>query len=158
MSAEPVEEEQVTGKTDSASSAPAPLMRVIRDQRTTFLIIGVTNTVIGFAVFAGFELTLGRFTGYLVVLAAAHVCCVLIAFILYRWVVFRVRGNVLRDLGRFELVYLTSLGVNVALLPVLVEWGGLDVLVAQASIVVITAAISFFGHKHFSFRRSDVTL
>jgi hypothetical protein len=37
--------------------------------------------------------------------------------------VFRVWGHVLRDLVRFESVYLTALGINVVVLPVLVELG-----------------------------------
>ena len=39
------------------------------------------------------------------------------------------------------------------LLPLLVEIAGLPVLVSQFLIVGITSLMSWFGHKHFSFRR-----
>ncbi len=79
---------------------------------------------------------------------------VLCAFVLYRRFVFRVRGHVWRDLARFEAVYLVSIGINAIVLPILVGIGW-ERLVAQASILLVTTLISYFGHRHFSFRRVD---
>lgn len=138
---------------NAVAGPPGPLLRLFRNQRIAFVIIGAVNTLIGYIFFIGFELTVGPRTGYVVVLLLAHVASVLCAFVLYRRLVFRVRGHVFRDLARFEVVYLTALATNLVLLPVLVEWGDLRVITAQSVIVLIGAAISFFGHKHFSFRR-----
>jgi putative flippase GtrA len=132
---------------------PGWLLRVVRDPRAAFLVVGVANTLIGLLWFVTFQYLLGRHFGYMVTLACAHVASVLCAFWLYRLVVFRVRGHVLRDLARFESVYLSALGVNAVLLPLLVEIAGLPVLVSQFLIVGITSLMSWFGHKHFSFRR-----
>jgi putative flippase GtrA len=82
---------------------------------------------------------------------------VLCAFVLHRRLVFRVTGNVLVDLVRFEMVYLGGLGINAILLPVLVEVAQLPVIMSQFLIVSVTALVSFFGHKHFSFRRPPRT-
>lgn len=130
-----------------------PLLRLVRDQRIAFLGVGVANTIIGGFWFVFLELAVGHVVGYLVVLLAAHVASVVSAFILYRRVVFRVRRHVWRDLARFELVYVSALGVNLVLLPLLVEVAGLPVIPAQFLVVGVTAVMSFFGHKHFSFRR-----
>jgi putative flippase GtrA len=62
---------------------------------------------------------------------------------------------VLRDLARFETIYLSALAVNFVLLPVLVEIADLPVLLAQAMIVLVTSLMSWLGHKNFSFRRTD---
>ncbi len=138
----------------SAGSAPRGwLLRVVRDQRVAFLIVGAVNTVFGFLCFAGFLFILGHQL-YLVALVCAHVVSVLFAFVLYRFLVFRVRGHVLSDLWRFETVYLSALAVNFALLPLLVEFADLPVLLAQAMIVFITSVMSWVGHKRYSFRRS----
>ena len=141
------------------SGPPGWLLRVIRDQRTAFLVVGVINTVVGFLVFAGFLLVLGQRWdepwGYLATLTCAHIVGVLFAFVLYRYVVFRVRGHVLSDLWRFETVYLSALAVNFVLLPVLVEIAHLPVLLAQALIVMVTSLMSWVGHKHYSFRRAS---
>jgi putative flippase GtrA len=137
--------------------APGPLQRIIRDTRVLFLVVGATNTAIGMVWFVLFQYTIGAAVGeygYLVTLGCAHVASVLCAFVLYRRFVFRVRGHVLRDLGRFELVYLVSIAINYALLPILVEFAQLPPIAAQALIVVVTTAISWFGHRGFSFRRS----
>ena len=128
------------------------LLTVVRDQRVAFLIVGAINTVVGYACFAGFLLLLGQ-QRYLLTLACAHVVSVLIAFVLYRFVVFRVRGHVLADLWRFETVYLVALAVNFVLLPVLVELAHLPVLLAQALIMLLTSLMSWLGHKNYSFRR-----
>lgn len=133
--------------------SPGPLLRLIRNQKVAFLLVGGTNTVVGFLFFVFFEYTIGQIWGYLATLAFAHVFSVLCAFVLYRTFVFKVRGHVFRDLARFELVYLVSLGINAALLPLLVELGGLAVIPAQALIVVVTTLVSYFGHRGFSFHR-----
>ena len=130
---------------------------LIADQRVRFLAIGAFNTAFAFVVFAVLQILVGSAVGYLVVLLFAHVVGVLEAFVVYRLTVFRVRGNVLQDLVRFETVYLVALAVNLALLPLLVEVVGLEVLVAQGVIVVVTSLLSFFGHRDFSFRRPGVT-
>lgn len=133
--------------------APGLMLRVIKDYRVAFLIIGFTNTVIGFAWFALFQYTIGQWFGYMVTLLCAHIMSVLCAFVLYRRFVFRVRGHVWHDLVRFESVYLVALGINALLLPLLVELAHLQPIVAQALIVIVTTFVSFFGHREFSFRR-----
>lgn len=137
---------------------PGLLLRVVRDQRAAFLLVGALNTGIGIGWFAVFLVTVGQLWGqpwgYLAALACSHVLSVLCAFVLYRFVVFRVRGHVLADLWRFETVYLSALAVNVVLLPVLVEIAQLPVLLAQALIVVVTSVMSWVGHKHYTFRRA----
>jgi putative flippase GtrA len=90
---------------------------------------------------------------YLAVLLCAHVVSVLIAFVLYRFFVFRVRGHLLADLWRFETVYLSALALNFVMLPILVELAHLPVLVSQAMIMFVTSVMSWVGHKHYSFRR-----
>ncbi len=131
---------------------PGLLFRVVRDQRVAFLLVGGVNTVVGFVCFAGFLLLLGQ-RRYLAVLLCAHVVSVLIAFVLYRFFVFRVRGHLLADLWRFETVYLSALALNFVMLPILVELAHLPVLVSQAMIMFVTSVMSWVGHKHYSFRR-----
>ena len=138
------------------SGPPGWLLQVVRDQRVAFLSIGAVNTGVGFLCFAGFLALLGQ-QRYMATLVCAHIVSVLIAFVLYRYVVFRVRGHLLRDLWRFETVYLVALAVNLVLLPLLVQLGHLPVLLAQALILVVTALISWVGHKHFSFRRTEAS-
>lgn len=142
------------------SGRPGLLLRLIRDQRVAFLVVGVLNTAFGFAVFIATSATVGSFVdhgygkvaGSLVTLAITHVLAVLFAFCMHRWLVFRVRGHLLRDLLRFWSVYLVAGAINFVALPLLVE-AGFDRIRAQVAIVASTTFLSWFGHRYFSFRR-----
>lgn len=143
------------------SAPPGPLIRLVHDQRVAFLVVGVINTIVGFGIFVACSVSIGqlvdhqhgRVAGSLVTLGISHVLSVLFAFVMHRRFVFRVRGQVLKDLARFESVYLTALGINAVALPVLVELG-LQRIPAQAIILAASTVLSYFGHRYFSFRRT----
>lgn len=136
-----------------------PLSRLVRDQRVAFLIVGGMNAAIGAFWFVLFLwLFPPGLAGYLGTLVCAHTAAVLCAFVLYRRFVFRVSGHVLRDLARFELVNLSTLGCNLAMLPVLVEVLGWPVLPSQFAITGVAVVYSWFAHRGFSFRRSPAEL
>ncbi len=146
----------------TSANQPGWLLATVKDQRVAFVIVGTANTAIGFLAFFGFDdLFRSMVPGWegvphnTAVLAGAHIVSVLCAFVLYRRLVFRVRGQAWRDLARFESVYLSSLAVNWVLLNVLVELGDLTPKIAQTIIVLVTGVFSWFGHKYFSFRRPE---
>ncbi len=141
------------------TGVPGPLFRLIRDQRVAFLIVGGMNTVIGAVWFVLFLWLLPQgAVGYLSALLGSNTAAVLCAFVLYRRFVFRVTGHVLRDLARFELVNLSTLSVNFAALPLLVEVFGWPVLLSQLVITGATVVYTWFAHRGFSFRRSRAEL
>jgi putative flippase GtrA len=142
------------------SAPPGPLIRLVHDQRVAFLAVGAINTVVGFTIFIACSMTAGHFVdrrfgtlaGTLVTIAISHVLAVLFNFVMHRRFVFHVRGHVLRDLVRYWSIYLTAGAINLVALPVLVELG-LQRIPAQTIIVAATMVLSYFGHRHFSFRR-----
>lgn len=128
-----------------------------RSQGLRYLLVGGANTVFGFGTFAALQLTLGDTLGYLTVLVIAWIVNVLEAFFAYRLLVFRVHGQVLRDLARFTSVYAGAFAFNLIALPVGVDGLGLPVLVAQGAVLVLTVVSSFFLHRNFSFKRATPT-
>ena len=52
---------------------------------------------------------------------------------------------------KFVIVYITTILINGGLLRLVVKMGFSEI-VAEVPILVITTLISFFGHKHWSFR------
>lgn len=126
------------------------------DKRVKFVLTGALNTAFGFGCFVAFQYLVGVRFGYMWTLVLAHVTTVLFAFTTHRRLVFRVSGPVLRDLWRFESVYLVALGINALLLPLAVEVAGVPVLAAQACITALNAFVSWMGHSRFSFRRKGV--
>ncbi|WP_445443580.1 GtrA family protein [Clavibacter sp. km1a] len=141
--------------------AASRIRALLRDERVAFLLVGGFNTAFAFLLFAGLAATAGAaldaagqpVLGSLVPLAGSYAVAVLVAFVLYRHLVFRVRGHVLRDLARFVSVYVVSISLNAVSLPLLVAVG-VPRLVAQALIVVAITLISYVGHRWFSFRRA----
>lgn len=137
---------------EQATEPDGPLLRLIKDRRVAFLLVGGVNTVVGFSLFVFFHAIFGN-DRYLLTLACYHVVSVTSAFVLYRYLVFRVRGHLLRDAWRFETVYLAGLALNAVLLAVGVGWLHLNAVVVQAFVLVFTALASYFGHGKFSFHR-----
>lgn len=135
------------------------MIRLIRkflsDQRIRFLIVGATNTLVGYGIFAVLThwVFSGMFLGYLISLALSYVVGIGLAFLLYRRFVFVVKGQIFVDLIRFISVYLVSISVNALSLPLLVEVAQIPPLASQGIILVVTTAVSFLGHRNFSFRR-----
>jgi putative flippase GtrA len=129
----------------------------LADERVRFLAIGGINTAVGYGTFALIQWSIGEFVGYIVSLLIAHLLTSLLAFSLYRVVVFRVHGRMVVDFLRFQVVYIVPLAANILALPLLVSVLNWNVYLAQAVIVVVSTVISFVGHKYFSFRRRKVS-
>jgi putative flippase GtrA len=132
------------------------LSRLAREESVRFIVVGGINTVVGYGLFALFQLTIGHVIGYLGSLYLSYALAMVVAFTLHRRYTFRVTGsgNRLVDFGRFVAVNLVSLAINSVTLPLLVELAHLHPLVAQAIVVVVSVLVSYFGHKWFSFRRT----
>ncbi|WP_038170023.1 GtrA family protein [Tomitella biformata] len=132
---------------------PGPLLRVVRHQPIAFAIVGVANTVIGYVLFVLWSWVLDDDRLYQLAVILAYSVSVLIAFVLHRTLVFRVRGHVLRDLIAFIGVNSGGLALNLVLVTVAVSTLGAPPLPAQAVVMLLVAGISFFGHRYISFRR-----
>jgi len=92
------------------------------------------------------------------------------SFLAYKWFVFKTKGNYLREYARSLLVYLPSIAVNtLAVAPLsaalsfmnapvksLTRIDGGSVYLASAILLAITFVLSFFGHKHVSFRQAGI--
>lgn len=146
----------VVDSTSARTESPARIFtpRVWQDKRLRFIVAGAVNTGFGFVCFVVYQQLIGVHWGYMWALALTHCTSVLFAFVTHRSLVFRVTGNLLRDLWRFESVYLAALAINAVLLPLMVQLGHAPVFVAQGFITSVNVALSWLGHSRFSFRRS----
>jgi putative flippase GtrA len=123
-----------------------------RREQVLYLVVGGWNTVFGYVVWALMQYLLGDYLPYFVVILIAWPIAVLNAYICYRYIVFRSHGPVLRELPRFSLVYLVTLVVNLALLPVALRLLPFSIYVIQALFTVGVVVCSYLGHKYYSFR------
>jgi putative flippase GtrA len=132
-------------------------------QVVRYLLVGGFNTCFGYALFVAFNYlfrSLGVY-GSEIASLLGNVIAITVAFLGYKWFVFRTRGNYLREWLRCLSVYGSSMLFALVMLPPLTlllrRWYGHSQMasnVAAAILTVVTVAASYFGHKHFSFRRS----
>jgi putative flippase GtrA len=123
-----------------------------RREQLLYLVFGGWNTVFGYGVWALLQYLLGAYLPYLVVLLLAWPPAVLNAYLAYRYMVFRSRGPVLKEFPRFSFVYLVTLVVNLALLPVALGVLPFSIYMIQALFAVVVVVCSYLGHKYYSFR------
>ena len=123
-----------------------------RREQVLYLAVGGWNTVFGYAVWAMMQLLLGGLLHYLVVVVVSWPIAVLNAYFGYRYIVFRSRGSVIRELPRFSAVYFLTLLVNLALLPVALQVLPLNIYAVQALFLIVVVVSSYVAHKHYSFR------
>lgn len=126
--------------------------RVATNQPLRFLVVGGWNTGSSYAVFAVTYYLFSPYVDYLVILVAATVVNVTNAFLCYKFIVFRTRGNYLREYLRFYMVNAVPIGVGFVLLTVAVEGLKMNAYLASALLTAGAAVFSYFGHKNFSFR------
>jgi putative flippase GtrA len=116
-----------------------------------FCVVGAIGYVINLAVYEAL-----RHEGlhYLVAATCSFLVAVTSNYTWNRLWTFREhRGHVAIQGMRFFLVSLVALGANVLVLYLLVAYGGLDKLPAQAVAIVLVTPLNFIGNKLWSFRR-----
>lgn len=130
-----------------------------------YILVGGFNTVFGYGLFALLNwLTRGLGSyNYLYAAVVANVVAISVAFLGYKWFVFRTRGNYLIEYIRCFGVYGSSALINLAGLPILVPILRRSLhqperapYLAGAILTVVTVVFSFLGHKNISFRPKQV--
>ncbi len=125
-----------------------------------FVLVGLWNTVFGYALFVGLDFLFTpffekRYVAYMSAAILANILAILNAYIFHKFVTFRssLRGRaIIPEFMRFLSMYLISYLFCIIFLPVFVELFHFDPKVAGALLIPITTIISYLGHKNFSFR------
>ncbi|MFI5716838.1 GtrA family protein [Nocardia sp. NPDC051750] len=145
-----------TAGLDTRGGAARLLFRLVRRQEFAFAVVGVVNTVMGIGLTVAWLAVLGDSVPPSAGVAAAYVTGIGIAFLLHRYLVFRVRGRIVRDFLGFALVNCGGLAANALLLELAVTVLGFPR--APAAVVVMggVAAGTYFGHRYISFHRPVV--
>jgi len=130
-------------------------------QFTRYLVVGVWNTFFGYSLYALFTALLTprlRFA-YIYASVFSNLIAITVAYLGYKFFVFKTRGNYLVEWFRCILVYGSGMLPGLVLLPLMVE--GLRygfhlersaAYIAGAMVMGLTVLYTFFGHRHFSFR------
>jgi len=149
-----------------------------------YLLVGVWNTAFGYLTYAALTWVLSRHVayGYLYAAVLSNLIAISVAFLGYKWFVFKTRGNYLREWMRCFVVYGAAALPGLLLLPMVVSAlvyfchispgarvghaTHFQLTAAYMSATFLTApyiggailtagtvVFSFFGHRHITFRK-----
>ncbi|MGW4245656.1 GtrA family protein [Nocardia sp. NPDC004722] len=140
-------------------TAPAgPLLRLVRRQEVAFALVGGFNTLMGMVLTIAWLSILGDMVSKDVAaalsVALAYAVGMVIAFVMHRTLVFRVRGHIVRDFLAFVGVNLVGMVLNMILLQLSVSLLHAPAKPAAVVVMGLVAVVTFFGHRHISFRRT----
>jgi putative flippase GtrA len=116
-----------------------------------YLVTGIWNTAFGYAAFALLAAWLASRIHYLLIAVLANVLAITNAYVVHKVFVFNTKGHYLREYGRYYLVYGTTAVGGLALLALLVGGFALNLYLAQACVLGVQVAVSFVGHRRFSY-------
>lgn len=120
-------------------------------QFVMFCLVGLVNTALHALVFVLLFRLLG--VHYLAATAAGYSAGVLNSFVLNRrWTFRRTAGNRRREMSRFVVVNLVSLGINVFALHALVAVASLTEEVALLLAIGCSTTANFAGNKYWTFQ------
>jgi putative flippase GtrA len=125
----------------------------VENRQLRYLVVGGLNTLFCLVAFIAIYQLLGDRIHYLGTLVLAYAIGIVTGFAAHRRFVFQVRGRLAGDFLRFTAVNLGGFAINAALLPLLVEVGGVPAIPAQVVAMGCTVVATYFGHALFSFKR-----
>lgn len=138
-------------------------------EKLRYLVVGVLNTFLGYAIFwlllrtlgyplralegssMGWAAAVGR-EYYLVVQWAGWVLAVPLSTTTMKYLAFMSKGKWLHQVGKAYLVYLPAQGISMVTLWAAVKLVGLSPELGQLVTIAVTIVFSYLGHKYFTFR------
>ena len=118
-----------------------------------YLVVGGWNTVFGIAVYTALVLLFGE-RHYLLLGIPANVLAITNAFLCYKYIVFRSKGPFWQEYLKCYIVYGGMALVGMAEMYLLVDCCRIPPIYANIAATFLNIAISYFGHKYFSFGKS----
>lgn len=117
-----------------------------------FLIAGGWNTAFAYILLAVLYYFFSNEVHYMFILVFCTIVNVTNAYIIHKFFVFKTKGNYIREYIRYYLVYSVPIGLGFISFPLCIEILKMNFYITQALLTFVTVIISYFGHKHVSFR------
>ena len=125
--------------------------------KVRFLFAGVLNTIFGLGTYYVIYSFLSPLKfHYMTILVISHAVCTTFAFITNKFLVFKTSGNYLAEYGKFIGFQLPYFLINLMVLPILVEFVGINPVWAQMEFAVLANLASYFWHSRITFSTTKV--
>jgi putative flippase GtrA len=117
-----------------------------------FLMVGGVNTLFGLAAYPVLMLAMRPLhLPYMIPLIISHPICITFSFLTNKFITFRTKKNYLSEFSKFGTFYLINFAVNIAALPVLVEFFHMNPIIAQLGFAFVVIVTSYFWHSRITF-------
>ena len=122
-------------------------------EAVAYLAVGIWNTIFGVGLYTIAFWLFGKKVNYLMLAIPTNILAITNAFVCYKLLVFKTRGNWLKEYVKCYAVYGAGTLCGMGLLWLLASC--LDINPAVANIISTVSVMigSFFGHKFFSFKK-----
>lgn len=118
-----------------------------------FLMVGLMNTIFGYISYPVIYLSLDTLNlHYLFILVIAQSICISFSYISNKFLVFKTRGNIHKEVAHFSLFHVGHLGLNYVFLLLVVGYLEIHPILAQVSYATVVVCTSFIWYKHVVFR------
>lgn len=121
-------------------------------EKIMYLIVGMWNTAFGYGLFAWLYYMLEKLLHYNLIQFVCYVISTISAYLLYRYFVFKVKGDLIKGYLRFAVVYIYAYLGNMLILFLLKRFTSIDIYIGQAISVFVIVSVSYFSHKKYTFR------
>lgn len=127
--------------------------KLLSKQGFRFLMVGGINTAVGYGAYA-----LLIFCGlqYLIANTLSTIIGVINSYLWNRFFTFKSKDKAFGEMARFTLVYLVSYCASMLFLYLIVDKFGVNTYIAGVLNIMLTTAVSWFGHKNFSFKKGVI--
>lgn len=123
------------------------------DKKIRFLIVGGINTLWGIAAYPVLYVILNPLgVNYLVTLVLSYAVSIAFSFTTQKYLVFKTRGNHIRELSKFLGLQGVILALNLIALPALVVATSWNPALIQIGLSIVVAILSYFFHDLVTFR------
>lgn len=126
------------------------------EEKLRFLVVGVWNTVFSTGCLWVFENYIPHDPNSVLqkqlILTLVWVVGVTQNFFTFKLLVFRTKGNWLKEYARMYVTYAVTFVIQSVLVQVLSARFGLTLFLANIPVIFIVMILSYLGHKYFTFR------
>lgn len=122
------------------------------NQKLRYLVVGGWNTFFGYFMMILLFNLLHSKIHVVIIATISSIISITMSYLTYKKFVFKTSGNWLREWLRCFFVYSTASFFSIIMLWVLVDIVGLNIYIAQLSVMLIVVLASYISHKNFTFK------
>jgi putative flippase GtrA len=124
-----------------------------------FLMVGGLNTVFGLGIFPLLMWVLRPFhLFYMIPLVMSYPLGIVFSYATNKFITFRTKKNYVAEFGKFSTFYIINFLVNLAVLPICVEWFHLPPIPSQFTFALLGVMLSYLWHSRITFRIQELVV